>query len=122
MRTPAIAIAIAVSTLSVARLDAQGDFDFDKTAPFYAGPVNRRRDDVPDPAQFADVYLKAFGSRFRRLQAEYRRRRRAFDTLFKYRKWDPNGSFAYRWEQILARLDRTDANALTEVIRENLNL
>lgn len=98
------------------------DLELTSTAPAYAEPVNRRRDVVGSPVEFAQVYLDAFRSRFCRIQNDYRRRRRAFDTLFKYRKWDPNGSFAYRWEQILARLDRTDANALTEVIRDNLKL
>ena len=96
------------------------DVELTVTAPAYAEPVNRRRDIVGNSVEFAQVYLDAFRSRFCRIQNDYRRRRRAFDTLFKYRKWDPNGSFAYRWEQILARLDRTDANALTEVIRDNL--
>ena len=98
------------------------DLELTATAPAYAEPVNRRRDIVGNPVEFAQVYLDAFRARFCRIQNDYRRRRRAFDTLFKYRKWDPNGSFAYRWEQILARLDRTDANALTEVIRDNLKL
>jgi hypothetical protein len=98
------------------------DVELTVTAPAYAEAVNRRRDIVINPVEFAQVYLDAFRSRFCRIQNDYRRRRRAFDTLFKYRKWDPNGSFAYRWEQILARLDRTDANALTEVIRDNLTL
>jgi hypothetical protein len=98
------------------------DVELTATAPAYAEPVNRRRDIVSNPVEFAQVYLDAFRSRFCRIQNDYRRRRRAFDTLFKYRKWDPNGSFAYRWEQILARLDRTNANALTEVIRDNLKL
>ena len=98
------------------------DLDLAATAPAYAEPVNRRRGILGNPVEFAQVYLNAFRSRFCRIQNDYRRRRRAFDTLFKYRKWDPNGSFAYRWEQILARLDRTDANALTEVIRDNLKL
>lgn len=98
------------------------DLELVATAPAYAEPVNRRRDMVSNPVEFAQVYLDAFRSRFCRIQNEYRRRRRAFDTLFKYRKWDPNGSFAYRWQQILARLNRTDVNALTEVIHANLKL
>ena len=92
------------------------------TAPAYADPVNRRRKKVPDPAAFARVYLDAFHKRFRHIQLEYRRRRRAFDTLFKYRKWDPNGSFAYRWKQILSRLEETDAPDLVEVIRDNIKI
>ena len=98
------------------------DVELTATAPAYAEPVNRRREIVSNPVEFAQVYLNAFRTRFSRIQSDYRRRRRAFDTLFKYRKWDPNGSFAYRWEQILARLDQTNANELTEVIRDHLQL
>ncbi len=100
------------------------NFDHDLTdmARAYAEPVNRRRGTVYDTVEFAQVYIDAFLKRFRRIQADYRRRRRAFDTLFKYRQRDPNGSFAYRWEQVLIRLDRTDAHDLTQAIRDNLNL
>ena len=98
------------------------DHDLSAMAPAYAEPVNRRCADVYDRHEFAQFYIDAFQKRFRRIQADYRRRRRAFDMLFKYRQRDPNGSFAYRWEQILARLDRTDASALTQVIRDHFKL
>ena len=45
------------------------------------------------------------------------RRRRAFDTIFKHLPYDPAGSFAFRWECVLRRLDQTDADALTAAIR-----
>ena len=98
------------------------DHDLSAMARAYAEPVNRRRTIVYDPVEFAQVYIGAFQKQFRRIQADYRQRRRAFDMLFKYRQRDPNGSFAYRWEQVLARLDGTDAYALTQMIRDNLNL
>ncbi|MHB8900748.1 MAG: hypothetical protein ACYC6Y_18510 [Thermoguttaceae bacterium] len=98
------------------------DHDLSAMARAYAEPVNRRRTLVVNSVEFAQVYIDAFQKRFRRIQGDYRRRRRAFDTLFKYRQRDPNGSFAYRWEQILTRLDRTDAHALTQAIRDNLIL
>jgi len=88
----------------------------------YAEPVNRRREVLPDPQAFAEAYLWSFERRFRSIQREYRLQRRAFDTLFKYRTWDPNGSFAFRWEQVLARLDRTDAAELTQSIREHVKV
>ncbi len=50
----------------------------------------------------------------------YRKRRRAFDTLFKHCKYDPAGSFAYRWECVLRRLDQTNPYALVEAIREHI--
>ncbi len=98
------------------------DHDLAAMARAYAEPLNRRRNAVYDRVEFAQVYIDAFQKRFRRIQTDYRRRRRAFDTLFKYRQRDPNGSFAYRWEQVLARLDRTESHDLTQVIRDNLQL
>ena len=55
------------------------------------------------------------------LQEDYRRRKRSFDTLFKHRPRDERGSFAYRWERILARLDHTDPLALTQALRKQLH-
>ena len=51
----------------------------------YAGPVNRRIPFVAATREaFAEAYLEAFVGRFSRIQEEYRKRRKAFDTLFKY--------------------------------------
>ena len=33
---------------------------------------------------------------------------------------DAGGSFAYRWECVLRRLDQTDVDALIEAIREHI--
>ena len=86
----------------------------------YARPVNRRREYLPNPKEFAAAYLEAFVERFSRIQDDYRKRRKAFDTLFKYRPRDEAGSFAYRWERVLARMDRTDPSELARLIRDNL--
>ncbi len=86
----------------------------------YAGPVNRRTEYLPNPKEFASAYLEAFVQHFSRIQDDYRKRRKAFDTLFKYRPRDEAGSFAYRWERVLARMDRTDPRELVRLIRENL--
>ncbi len=83
----------------------------------YARPVNARADKVPDPRAFAETYLQSFRDEFLRIQRDYRRRRRSFDTLFKHLPYDPAGSFAFRWECVLRRLDQTDAEALTAAIR-----
>ena len=83
----------------------------------YARPVNRRAPHLADPAAFAETYLAAFEEEFVRIQREYRKRKRAFDALFRHRPRDEAGSFAYRWEQVLARLDRTDPQALVAQIR-----
>lgn len=87
-------------------------------APNYAAPVNRRIQFVSNPEAFATAYVESFVERFYRVQDEYRKGKRAFDTLFKHRPRDPAGSFAFRWEQILERLHRTDPRELGDVIRQ----
>lgn len=91
-------------------------------APEYAKPVNSRLAKVPNPQAFAEEYLSAFRESFLRIQSEYRRHRRAFDTLFKHRPYDPRGSFAYRWECVLKRLDAADVDELVGIIRAHINL
>lgn len=94
--------------------------DLREAAPSYAAPINSRAKHVPDPREFADVYLDAFVERFSAIQQEYRNRRRAFDTLFRQRKRDEAGSFAYRWERVLRRLESADAKELAAIVRANL--
>ena len=86
----------------------------------YAEPVNRRLKHLSNPNEFAGAYIDAFMGNFVRIQQEYRKRRRAFDTLFKHLRHDERGSFAFRWEKVLARLDWTDPKALGESIRRYL--
>ena len=88
----------------------------------YARPVNRRVTLLPDPGAFAETYLAAFVEQFHHIQQQYRSMKRGFDTLFKHRRRDEHGSFAYRWEQVLARLDRADAHALADAIRSRFTL
>jgi hypothetical protein len=89
-------------------------------APAYALPILRRASFLPKPAECAEAYIKAFGERFTFIQQEYRKRKRAFDTLFKHRRRDEHGSFAYRWERVLDRLNRTDGAAITAALRAHL--
>ncbi len=91
-------------------------------AAYYARPVNTRDRVLPDAVEFARVYLEALRGHFLRIQGDYRKRRRAFDTLFKHCRYDTGGSFAYRWECVLRRLDQTDAEALVEAIRRNIRV
>ena len=88
----------------------------------YAEPVRRRKAVVPerDRQAFEDAYLQAFETRFRQIQLDYASRQRAFDGLFAWARYDPNGSFAYRWEKVLERLARTDARQLADEIRRYL--
>jgi hypothetical protein len=88
----------------------------------YARPVNVRASFLPDARGFAEAYLAAFREHFVHSQGEYRKRRRAFDTLFKHCRYDPGGSFAYRWECVLRRLDQTDADELLKTIRAHITV
>ena len=101
-----------------------GDYEtpLEAFADDYAQPVNRRLELVSDPAAFAQAYLDAFLEHFTHIRQDYRKRRRAFDTLFKHRRRDPGGSFAYRWEKVLERLDHTEPAALTAAIRRCIRL
>ena len=88
----------------------------------YARPVNVRELLVPDPKEFAQAYLAAFRDQFVHTQGDYRKRRRGFDTLFKHCRYDPGGSFAYRWECVLRRLDQTEVDELLETIRAHIRI
>ena len=89
-------------------------------AAHYARPVNIREKVLHAPREFARLYLDAFQERFLHIQGDSRKRRRAFDTLFKHCKYDKAGSFAYRWECVLRRLDETDAAGLVAAIRGHI--
>lgn len=88
----------------------------------YAQPVNRRSGFVPDPKAFAGHYLKALEAELLRLQAEYQRRARAFDGLFKHLPYNERGSFACRWERVLARLKSADVPVLIAEIRKHITV
>jgi hypothetical protein len=89
-------------------------------AAHYARPVNVRDKALSEPRAFAQSYLAAFRDQFVHIQGDYRKRRRAFDTLFKHTVYDPGGSFAYRWECTLKRLDQTNVDELMETIRQKI--
>jgi hypothetical protein len=99
-------------------VDYEGDLA--DSAPAYAEPINRRAEHLPDAAEFTRVYLDAFVERFEATQANYRERRKAFDSLFRHRPWDENGSIAFRWQKVLCRLDRADPKALRQIIRDHV--
>ena len=91
-------------------------------APAYATPMNRRLSFLPYPKDVVATYIESFLERFIHIQQEYRKRKRAFDTLFKHRRRDEQGSFAYRWERVLERLDRTDPAAIADRIRRTIHI
>ena len=88
----------------------------------YAKPVIRRVEFLSDVNEFTHVYLLAFVERFSRIQQDYKKRKRAFDTLFKGKIRDERGSFAYRWERVLDRLDRADPLRIQEMIRKHISV
>jgi hypothetical protein len=88
----------------------------------YARPVNARESFVSNPREFADAYLTALEIQFHHTQGDYRKRRRAFDTLFKHCRYDTGGSLAYRWECVLRRLDQTDPKELLKAIRGHIKV
>jgi hypothetical protein len=92
----------------------------DTFAAHYARPVNSRDKVVSDPRGFARAYLAAFREQFLHIQFDYRKRHRAFDTLFKHCKYDRGGSFAFRWECVLRRLDQTDVDQLLKAIEGHI--
>ncbi len=91
-------------------------------AAHYARPVNIRDHAVPNPVAFAQCYVEAFREQLIHIQGDYRKRRRGFESLFQHRRYDPGGSFAYRWECALRRLDQTDAEAVAETIRRHIQV
>ena len=92
------------------------------SAAAYADPVNRRIEYLPNPEGFARAYLAAFVAKFSSVQEKYHRRRKGFETLFKNRPYSTDGSLAYRWEQVLKRLDRADPRELAEIIQSHLQI
>jgi hypothetical protein len=86
----------------------------------YAGPLKKRARWMPNAAEFGEIYLIALEARLRHVRNEYFRRKRAFDSLFRHRRRDEAGSFAYRWECVLKRLAGTDPSALVQRIRTAL--
>ena len=85
----------------------------------YAAPVNTRCERLADAGAFANAYLEGLEDRFRHIQSEYIKHRRAFDALFRHQPQDP-GSLAWRWRHVLARLDRTDTDALVAAIARHV--
>jgi len=93
--------------------DPTGTFN-DYTTPLkamikdYARPINERIGGVPEPMAFVTTYIEALELELQRIQQEYRKRKRGFDNLFRHRRYDPAGSYAYRWKQVLLRLNATN--------------
>lgn len=96
--------------------------DLSDRAPDYARCINDRIHLLSDPKAFTEAFLAGFVERFVHIQQDYRKRRRAFDTLFKHLPIDTGGSFAFRWECVLRRLDQSNALELAQRIRQRIRL
>ncbi len=94
--------------------------DLEHFAAEYAEAVNRRLAMLSNPEEFASLYVDAFIARLSKIQLEYRKRKRAFDCLFKHRPRDEAGSFAYRWECVLDRLRQADPSSLGKLIQSHI--
>jgi hypothetical protein len=103
---------------------AFGDYKslLDTFAYYYAAPVNKREKMLPNAVEFAETYLAALREQFVHIREDYRKRRRAFDTLFKHCKYDLAGSFAVRWEYVLRRMDAANVEALVQKIRGQIRV
>ena len=103
---------------------AFGDYKspLEKFAAHYAGPVNKREKLLQKPVEFAEAYLAALREQFVHIRDDYRKRRRAFDTLFKGCKYDLAGSFAVRWEYVLRRMDQANIEELVQKIRGEIRV
>ncbi len=118
MEKAGVPVEIIVADPTGAFADYQNPFE--KYAKEYALPVNSRWLWLRDPRAFADAYLEAFETTFRRIQKEYQRRRKGFDTLFHHRPRDPSSNLESRWIRVLERLDRADAGKLIASIRAQM--
>jgi hypothetical protein len=94
--------------------------DLSAWAEQYVQPVLRRIEHVGSPERFCDAYLNACIDTFVRLQHDYQQRRSAFDRLFKHRPREQAGSFGYRWERVLRRLEDTDVQELCRAMLQAL--
>src|SRR5262249_47632638 len=103
---------------------AFGDYKspLEKFAAHYAVPVNKREKVLPNPVEFAEAYLVAFREQFIHIREDYRKRQRAFDSLFKHCKYDLAGSFAVRWEFVLKRMDQANIENLVQQIRGQIKV
>jgi hypothetical protein len=103
---------------------AFGDYKspLEKFAAHYAVPVNKREKVLPNPVEFAEAYLAAFREQFIHIREDYRKRQRAFDSLFKHCKYDLAGSFAVRWEYVLRRMDQANIENLVQQIRGQIKV
>jgi hypothetical protein len=94
--------------------------------PAYADCVEKRAAFLPSVRAFAEVFAHAFEERLVRIQSDFRKRKHAFETLFKHKypqgETDHRTCFFDQWACTLARLNATDASQIFATFRKQLNL
>lgn len=108
--------------VSITVADPTGAFseyrgDLLHVTPAYAKPYVDRWEKLHCPSEFLEAYLEGFVKRFEEVQCDYLRRKSALQGLFAHQPKNPKGSFAYRWDCVLDRLERSDARAIAAAIR-----
>ncbi len=101
--------------------DATGSFadpstPLEESAEDYARPILNRWAYLEQPTRFCTAYLEAFVAEFSRIKGEYLRKRRAFDVLFHHWGSNSENDMADRWVRVLARLERTEPEAVADRI------
>jgi len=91
--------------------------DFAQSVGGYANVVLRRKHFVTDYPGFAEAFVAGFVRSLTETQASYRQHKSAFDELFSERPYDTNGSGAFRWSRVLARLDACEPKKVADVLR-----
>ncbi len=91
--------------------------DLATIAAAHAAPVHRISSRVTDPLGFREIYIGALVDHYRHLRDEYQRQRQAFDSLFRSQPVDEGGNMAFRWEQVLRRLDSTPPEQIEQAVR-----
>lgn len=94
--------------------------DLRESVASYAQSINKRAADLEDMPAFAEAFLESFFRRFSQIQHDYRKRRRAFDSLFEHQTHGQRSGFAHRWECALSRLENAEPRQLVEAIRDGL--
>lgn len=94
------------------------DRPYSETIADYAIALNKRKPFIANFEGAANMFVNSFEDELTRLQRIYRDRRKGFDMLFRDRPMDVNGSIAYRWKCVLARLDAVNPRALSRQLRD----
>jgi len=110
---------------SIVVADITGSFrnfssDLRSLAAAHAEPIRRVGPAVKDPEAFAETYIAALVEAYTHIRCEYFKRRQAFDTLFRNQPVVQAGSFAYRWERVLQRLDAATPRQIEQAVRDGL--